>query len=291
MQHLQELILLGLLVTVTAAPALASPSFTSAKVLGTVKDHNIQEASGLAASRIHPGVLYTHNDKGSNSVIYAIDASTAQTLATLKISHAENYDWEDVAVGPCGGSSCIYIAETGDHGEDGAKNVIYRVKEPKSIKDQSLDVDSKLHFKWDQPDCETVMVTPNEDIYLVSKVSGGHGKLVRLDKSGWGSGNAVTVQASATLKQDGHKHDPVGGDISPNGKEMLIKYKYHVYYWYVPDGDYVGAISRPPVDLPYVVETQGESVCWDSRAGGYYTLSEGKNQHLYYYQRTSPVVG
>ncbi|XP_050400799.1 uncharacterized protein LOC126817721 [Patella vulgata] len=268
-----------------------APVFSSAQILSTVQDPEVDEASGLAASRVHAGVLYTHNDKGGSSRLFALDSKTGATLAILKIAHVANYDWEDVAVGPCGSHSCVYIAETGDHGGDGARNVIYRVREPDEIKTQTLHVESQLMFKWDEPDCETIMVTPNEDIYLISKVVGGHGLIANFSSSGFGSGQVVTAESSKYLTLDSIHHDPVGGDISFNGKEMLIKYKLNVYYWTVLDGDYIGATTRPPVNLPYVFETRGESVCWDPQGSGYYTTGEGLNQHIYYYKRQSPIIG
>ena len=38
-----------------------------------IKDSRITESSGLAASLLHPGVLWTHNDSGNPPRIYAID--------------------------------------------------------------------------------------------------------------------------------------------------------------------------------------------------------------------------
>lgn len=91
---------------------LTAPVFSQAINVGDISDHRITEASGLAASRIHPSVLYTHNDKGDSSRIFAVDADSGGFLAELNINHARNYDWEDIAVGGCPGAptkSCIYI--------------------------------------------------------------------------------------------------------------------------------------------------------------------------------------
>ena len=35
--------------------------------MGTVSDNNIDEASGIAASRVHNHVLYTFNDSGGQA--------------------------------------------------------------------------------------------------------------------------------------------------------------------------------------------------------------------------------
>ncbi|KAK6188994.1 hypothetical protein SNE40_005054 [Patella caerulea] len=285
------MVIVFFLLAILCGSQAAAPTFSSAKILSTVKDKHVDEASGLAASRVFPGVVYTQNDKGGSNRIFAINSKTGVTEAELKISGVTNYDWEDLAIGPCGSHSCVYIAETGDHAGDGSRNIIYRVREPKELTSQTLDVDGEFHFTWNEPDCETVMVTPNEDIYVVSKVDGGNGLIAKFSNDGWTKGTTAKIVASARLSQTSSHNDPVGGDISADGKEMLIKYRDHVYYWDTSDGDYIGAISRKPADLPYTHEKRGESVCWDPRSAGYYTLGEGSHRHVYYYERTSPIIG
>ena len=44
-------------------------------------------------------------------------------------------------------------------------------------------------------------------------------------------------------------------------------------------------MTLPGHKAPYIQETQGESVCWDPKGDGYYTLSEGLNQPIYYYSK------
>lgn len=87
--------------------------FTNGQVLGTVSYNKIVEASGLAASRRHPGYLYTHNDHGDGAHIYVIN-NTGQRESTINLHGVTSHDWEDIAVGKCArGSSyyCIYIGE------------------------------------------------------------------------------------------------------------------------------------------------------------------------------------
>ncbi|KAK3087022.1 hypothetical protein FSP39_000454 [Pinctada imbricata] len=127
--------------------ALAA-TFSDGIKVGTVHDHSLEEGSGLANSAVHPGVFYTHNDKGDRSRVFAI-ATNGSVLATLDIDNAGNYDWEDIARGPCHDSttsSCIYIGDTGDHGGDGSKRNIYVVKEPSVIQNAHLTPITVLHF-------------------------------------------------------------------------------------------------------------------------------------------------
>lgn len=107
----------------------------------------IDEASGIAASRIHKDIIYTHNDGGDTTRLFAVDVNDGSLVATLGISGADHYDWEDIAIGPCpDNSSCIYIADAG-HSSSRKVNMIYMVPEPAVLMDQNLKVSSSLPFK------------------------------------------------------------------------------------------------------------------------------------------------
>ena len=129
------------------------------------------------------------------------------------------------------------------------------------------------------------MVAPKGEVYLVSKNRNGHGKLVHLPSYAWGLGKHVYVSGGTYLPISISSYGPVGGDICPTGDEVLLKTYGHIYYWRVNDGNYLEAMKHHPDDLPYNGERQGESVCWAPDESGYYTLSEGANQQLMFYQR------
>jgi hypothetical protein len=125
--------------------------FKQARFVGKVTSSVITEVSGLAASRRHNDVLYTHNDSGGKSRIFAIDATSGQRRATITISGAESVDWEDIAAGPCPGGQghCIYIGDIG--GNSGRRaDTIYRVQEPDELQDEmTIALDSFLKFRYD----------------------------------------------------------------------------------------------------------------------------------------------
>ena len=131
---------------------ILAPHFEDGKPISTLDTNNVREASGLCASRIHPNILYTHNDSGDHThSIYAIDVTSGHEVAKITINHAVNKDWEDIACGPCGGNHgdyCIYIADTGGNVHDAA-NIIYRIKEPEHLQSQiTVDLDSTLKFRY-----------------------------------------------------------------------------------------------------------------------------------------------
>src|SRR5690606_9640892 len=80
----------------------------------------------------------------------------------------------------------------------------------------------------------------------------------------------------------------VGGDISVDGKKLLLKNYEHIYYWENESGkSIVDLFTDRPTEVPYEVEPQGEAITWDITTSGFYTLSEknkGKDSFLYFYK-------
>lgn len=137
------------------------------------------------------------------------------------------------------------------------------------------------------------MIDNNGDVYMISNVNGGKGLIVKLPSLAWGATTPVNVVSNAHVNITTHHHDPGAGDISPDGTEVLIKARNHVFYWKVQNNDYLTALTTPPIELPYHSELFGEAICWDADGMNYYTLSEGVHEPIYKYVRVikAPVVG
>jgi hypothetical protein len=89
---------------------------------------DLPEASGLAASRRTPGVLWAHNDSG-DPFVFALTA-TGGVKGRVFVTGARVWDWEDIAVGPCANGTCLYIADIGDNDRRRQSVTIYRTPEP-----------------------------------------------------------------------------------------------------------------------------------------------------------------
>lgn len=122
------------------------PAFSAGKLVAYVREPRLTDASGLAASQKFKDVIYTHNDGVDGPYIYAINAMTGDVISTMEINMATNHDWEDMAVGPCGETSCLYIADSGYmHGS--SANTIYRVQEPATLSPNlTLTIDSTAKY-------------------------------------------------------------------------------------------------------------------------------------------------
>lgn len=71
------------------------------------------------------------------------------------------------------------------------------------------------------------MVDNHGKVYLLSKVGAGHHpKFVHLPSNAWGTYHRVQVNEGVYLSITSNSYNPVGGDISPNGKEVSDNRQY-----------------------------------------------------------------
>ncbi|MCK5741364.1 MAG: hypothetical protein KAH48_04035, partial [Chlorobi bacterium] len=284
--------------------SIAAPKFAAAKNMGTVNKRILDEVSGLAASMDNPGVLWTHNDNGSDRRIYAINTS-GRILAEYKLKIDNPKDWEDIAVGPGPeeGLSYIYVGDIGDNSGTYKKRSIYRFEEPEvdpdqkyaefEIKDKHIDI---IKFKYPDGarDAEAMMLDPlTKDLYIISKREDN--VKVYLISYPQSTDETITMEHVATLPYGNEGFSGSGvtaADISHDGREIILKQYFQVYYYYRAEGETIAsALSKDFTILPYFPEPQGEAICWAYDASGYYTLSERgvsilrRTPVLYYYKR------
>lgn len=240
---------------------------------GEVDSNLINEASGLAYSRQYPNVLYTHNDSGGLPVVYKMD-TTGKVTGKIHLMGVENRDWEDIEVGPGPEkeSAYIYVGEIGDNQGKYSSVRIFRFKEPQEDIDTVKVQPKTLELAYpDGPrDAETLMVDPwNGDVFIVSKRDSSN-VLYRLkpeDKENDKAELERVMELPITMS--------VAGDISPDGKEIIIKNYWVIYHWSREEGESIPeALSRDPVQLPYAPEPQGEALAFSWNGNSYFSLSE-----------------
>ena len=273
--------------TVQAQP----PEFGSRVDRGLVENDEINEASGIAASRRNPGVLWTHNDSGDSTRIFAVGRN-GEDLGDFFLSGTSARDWEDIAVGPGpeANISYIYVGEIGDNNAQYPTKRIYRVAEPEV--DQNAepsahtleDVETITFAYPDGPrDAEALMVDPvTRDIYIVSKRE----ESVRVYRAAYPQSTTETITLEHVTTLEGLTFI-TAGDISSDGGNILLKDYQTVFYWERKGGESIAeAFARTPFNPPYTLEPQGEGIAWDADESGYFTLSEepqGIEAHLYFY--------
>ncbi|MFF3487499.1 WD40 repeat domain-containing protein [Streptomyces sp. NPDC002701] len=164
----------ALLAGALAAPAVADGSPGSGGF--TLEDPRITESSGLAASRAHPGVYWTHNDSDDGAFLYAVDGRSGRTVATVTLSGVGTpRDVEAISVGPDGH---LYVGDIGDNLGGTWDHVwIYELPEPKQLKDQTVRATQyDVKYADGARDAEALMVHPKTGrVYIVSKNEEGGG--------------------------------------------------------------------------------------------------------------------
>lgn len=269
----------GTAIALAGAPVcLLSPSASAGAGRGdavafTIKDPRITESSGLAASSLHRGVVYTHNDSGGVPKVYALGPD-GRVVAVLTLAGAGARDWEAMAIGKDGrGRPAIFVADIGDNlGGAWPYVTVYRIPEPARLVSQALPA-TRFRMKYeDGPrNAETMMINPRTNrLYIASKLFGGkvYEAPARLRTGG-----------SNVLRQVGDA-PPIATDgaFAPDGRTCVIRTYFGARLYSVgTDGRPAKTIKS--LDLPRQV--QGESVTYTPDGRSLLVGSEGVNQPVY----------
>ncbi|MFD4001038.1 SdiA-regulated/phytase-like domain-containing protein [Streptomyces rubiginosohelvolus] len=182
----------------------------------TIEDPRITESSGLAASRAHPGVYWTHNDSDDGPYVFAVDSRTGKTLATITMRGVgEPRDVEGISIGPDGD---LYVGDIGDNLDGTWSHVwIYRFPEPKQLRDATVDaVQYDVKYADGARNAEALMVHPKTGrVYIASKNEDGGGLYEGPAKLTAGSVN--------TFRRVGEVPWVTDGAFSPDGKRLVLR--------------------------------------------------------------------
>ena len=245
-------------------------------VAGYVTDGALDEISGLAASRRSENRYWVHNDSGDGPHLYAINAS-GSLRQTVSLSGVTPRDWEDLASGPGPNASepYLYVADFGDNHRVRSTITIYRIKEPAvGSGSSSTSVYDSLTLTYpDGPhNAEALLVDPwDGSLLIVTKEAGATAQLFSTGSFGAGS-------HSRTLQHRGQTNISeiaTGGDVSPNGRSIIVRGYGGVHGWTRSAGESLwSALQGSRCSLASVGEPQGEAVAFTADGKGYLTISE-----------------
>lgn len=266
------------------------PTWGPAQNAGLLGDPELVELSGLAASWVHPGVLWAHNDSGDTARFFAL-TETGAARGRFSLPGVAARDFEDVAVGPCPQGSCVYLADFGDNLTVRDDTTLYRVAEP------ALDADAGLaavpvsfeRFDFAYPsglhhNAEALVVHPGSgDVYVLTKHGTGIKSRVYRFPQPLNPAGKVTLEFVAELPVPASGDLPLSGaDLSPCGGQLLLRMYNRVVELALPRGQSFEAIfTQAPRALPTPIEPQGEAVAWRRDGRAFFTASEGSAQQLH----------
>jgi hypothetical protein len=240
--------------------------------VGRLDHPAIREASGIVASRRHPGVFWVHNDSGNPPLLFAVkrDGSLVREYP-VKVA---NLDWEDIAIDDEGH---LYLGEIGNNGGRLPIRAVYRLDEPDPSKpaEGPLSVTHASYYRFPRGgrfDAEGLFIDRGRAVVVAKTFDGREAGLfgVPLDPAPPLIRPALP-EALGTLPEF---HEPAtGASLSADGRRLAVcsPAAARVY-----ERDGRGAWS-----LVATVRYQGgsdiEAICWDGRD----LLLAGEGRNLY----------
>ena len=284
--------------------------FQSADTLGTVKNPELIELSGIVEGVVNPEVLWVHNDRHNLPRLYALNRK-GETVATLLLNAFNDEDtmsgdWEDIArlSGGKEGGYNLYIA---DFGNNPMKKRVHRllvIEEPDlegKRQPEAEEIDfSVIQFAYPGDyvcNSECLLVHPGTGEFLVVSKAVKEGKEERPSSAVWSlsdlRGDQLVHTATMLLDEIPAVEGRVtGGDISSDGRQVILRTNTPTaYLWEIQDGQTLKeAFLSEPIQVEMSSEKGGEAICFSSDGSKLYTVYDGKkpNRPLNVFERQSP---
>jgi hypothetical protein len=291
------LLLLGLCLSAAAQEKNAAIP-ASAERVTQLADQRINESSGLARSQRHPGVFWTLNDSGGEPCVFAID-TTGHTRAKVRLPHAVNFDWEDIASATdADGQPQLYIADIGDNLKVRPIIQVYQIPEP-AIPAEHLDKEIlspeprvwRALYPKKRHNAETLLVHPQTGrLYLVTKDDDGENTLYAFPET-LTEGENMLLEKIVDIdfpsrprlgKRPKDAELTTAGDISPDGRRLAISTYSYIHEWQLPSGQSLkDALKKPARLIEPPLTPQMEALCYDADSQTLWFTSERLPTPLY----------
>jgi hypothetical protein len=183
----------------------------------------------------------------------------------------------------------LFIGEIGDNKLRRTVHVIYRVAEPTIVEDDKRSSRSEprvsdaavaLRFSYpgENRNAETLLVHPvSGDVYVLSKRLDGPSDIYRVKPEFDGGNATVLAEKIGELKVPAVPNGQLtGGDISPDGKRVILCDYANGYELSLPDtGSNFDDIWRQPIEkVDLGKRPAGEAVCYSADGSSVFANSE-----------------
>ena len=293
---------------VTAQQQDTAPAFPSVsngwELAGTMNHAPLKEASGFAASTVHPGILWTHNDGGAGSNLFAIDSSTGAVVATAKVPNIPNLDWEDATAVLLDDKHLIAIADIGDNEKRRLDCLIHLFQEKGSSDPGDPPAFShyqSIRFCYPEGkryDAESAAFDPVSGHFLVLTKLKTETLLFEVARPAKTdtlvdakliaalakpAAYPETDSAMVSLKRGIFGVSATAADVSPDGR-LLAVLTYTECLLYRRNSDekeWQAAVQRAPQVVPLPAVYQAEALCFSNKGTELYVTSENSPSPLY----------
>lgn len=268
-------------------------------VTGKVQERELGEISGLAASRIEPGLFWAINDSGNAPILFGIDFR-GRARARVKVRGANNFDWEDLGAFEQHGRSYLAIADIGDNLRWRSHLTIYIVPEP-AAGDSEVAVERTLRFSYEDGarDAEALAIDGHSGTILVLEKRKPPASLYALPldtppgtiavarrvaglPAEWQAPSADARERFIDLRV---RNYATAMDLSRDGRELLVlTYRQLLRFRRAPGADWDAALEQAPrvEELPRM---RGfEAACYDPDDRSIWITREGIGAELVWFK-------
>ncbi len=272
------------------APAPARVEYGPARLLCRLDEDELAESSGVAASRVNPGVFWTHNDSGDDARLFAFNAK-GEILGDFDLD-GDNQDWEDICAFVRNGKGYLVAADTGDNARMRDDYVLYIYEEPKipaagGGKPAAPKLVETVEFSYGDGrshDGESVAAEPDGwFLYMITRNRVGAEcfafKLARYEDAEKRTlKKKIVAEKIAVLNY----RNISAADISPDGSRMLLQTYGDAYeYSRKPGGSWKEALKGKPLEVVLPRRYKGEGATYSHDGKSIYLTTEGRNCPLY----------
>ena len=251
---------------------------------GRVDDPRITESSGIAASRLEAGTLWTHNDSGGDARLFQLEADGALRRA-VDVDLPRPTDWEDICSFELDGQAWLLVGDIGDNGGRRRHVTLWLIAEPPAgattaTPARRIDV----RFADGPRDCESLAFDPvTRQVILISKIDPrrdfeGFAGVYVLDLSEASTKKPVVVDRAATLQLK----IPTAADVSPDGRRCMVTTYGDVYVYRRAEGQgWAEAFASEPQRVFMGPRGQCEAGGYDADGRAMVFTSEGVGRVLW----------
>lgn len=256
-----------------------------------VDNKDIHESSGLARSRLQDRLLWTHNDSGDQSRLFAFDAD-GRVHVVVDLKGVEAVDWEDMCSFNWNDQAYLAIADCGDNGFRRKHITIYGFKEPqvalvpvgadgKDAKPDKIKLDVDFEIKVQYPhgplNCEAMAYDPWRRQFLLASKEQLQSQLFVVPFDPKDHKQECTAKAlgvfpvplvtGATISDDGRLLA-----LGTYGPTCLLRRNAETPS---PDAIWISKLGDELELIPAPMRKQGEAICFDKSGQKLLMTSEG----------------
>ena len=235
----------------------------------------IQESSGIVASRQFEGVYWTLNDSGNPAALYATRLN-GEFIQKIEIKGSGNFDWEALGIDD---KNQLWIGEIGNNSRLRFDLKVVVIAEPDPFAETEAEVIASYPYRYPKENVDAEGLFIVEGIpYIVSK------ERERAVLYRFPSLQADTKQVLERVGEFNGAKFVTGAGVSEDGTRLAVCTYDALWIYQDTAGDLAQMIQSTPWALPH--NFSGEAVCFD----GYDLVLTNEARDLYrlpqfWYQR------